>query len=393
MGSRAVALLIEMSSGYCRGLLEGIHAFARLRGDWSIYLNEQERGETPPKWLSEWRGDGIIARIETSQIGEMLQSLKIPIVDLSAARRIKNIPWADTDDEAIAKLAIDHFLDRGFSNVAYCGEAGFAWSTSRCSFFKAMAIDAGCQFFEHQIAHRYDPEFQWDNARVALSHWIRSLPTPTAIMTCNDYLGKHLLDVCRTLHVSVPEEVAVLGVDDDKLLCSLCTPPLSSIAPNTYQTGFEAAELLQQMMEGGLHCSSTRLVTQPLGVNLRDSTDTIAIPDPDVTKALIFIRRNALRDIHVGDVLKSVTISRRSLEHKFEKHVGHSPHAEILRIKMSRIKDLLSNTEDSINTIAQRTGFAHPEYMTVAFKKASGMTPSEFRESVRIRSPSDSLTK
>jgi LacI family transcriptional regulator len=217
---------------------------------------------------------------------------------------------------------------------------------------------------------------------MALSQWIRSLPTPTAIMTCNDYLGKHLLDLCRSLQISVPEEVAVLGVDDDRLLCSLCTPSLSSIAPNTFQTGLEAAELLQQMMEGADDASSTRLVTQPLGVNMRESTDTMAIPDQDVTKSLVFIRRNALRGIQVVDVLKVASISRRSLEHKFQKYVGHSPHEEIMRIKMARIKELLTKTNDSIHTVAQRTGFAHPEYMTAAFKKANGLTPTEYRESV-----------
>ncbi len=236
MSTRAVALLIEMSSGYCRGLLEGIHAYAKLRGDWSIYLNEQERGAIPPVWLNDWRGDGIIARIETDQIGEALQRLNIPIVDLSAARRIPNIPWADTDDEAIARLAIEHFLDRGFNKRRLLRDAGFAWSNSRRNFFRSLAFDAGCEFFEHQVAHRYDPLFQWDHVRASLARWLQSLPKPTAIMTCNDYLGKHLLDLCRSLQISVPEEVAVLGVDDDRLLCSLCTPSLSSIAPNTFQT-------------------------------------------------------------------------------------------------------------------------------------------------------------
>lgn len=380
MSTRAVALLVEMSSGYCRGLLEGIHAFAKRDGDWSIYLNEQERGATPPTWIRGWRGDGIIARIETDQIGRALRQLKIPIVDLSAARRVQDIPWADTDDEAIAKLAIDHFLDRGFSNVAFCGDAGFAWSNSRRHFFRSLALEAGCEYFEHQVAHRYDHDFSWDNVRHALSQWIRALPTPISIMTCNDYLGKHLLDLCRSLQISVPEEVAVLGVDDDRLLCSLCTPSLSSIAPNTFQTGFEAAELLQRMMDGAFNATSTRLVTQPLGVELRESTDTMAIPDQDVTKALVYIRRNSLRGIQVGDVLKVVSVSRRSLEHRFQKYLGHSPHEEIMRIKIARIKELLTKSGDSIHAIAQRTGFAHPEYMTAAFKKSVGVTPTEYRQ-------------
>ncbi|XZE20011.1 XylR family transcriptional regulator [Pirellulaceae bacterium SH449] len=386
MSSRAVALLIEMSSGYCRGLLEGIHAFAKLQGEWSIYLNEQERGAPPPPWLADWKGDGIIARIETDQVGASLKQLQIPIVDLSAARRIQGIPWADTDDEAIAQLAIDHFLDRGFANVAFCGEAGYAWSNSRRQYFRSFAEDAGCKYFEHQLVHRYDPSFQWDKVQNELSVWIRSLPVPTAVMTCNDYLGKHLLDLCRSLHISVPEEVAVLGVDDDHLLYSLCTPSLSSIEPNTYRTGFEAAELLQRMMDKEQVDRSTRLVTKPLGVKIRESTDTMAIPDQEITKALIYIRRNALRGIQVCDVLKVTPISRRSLEHRFMKHIGHSPHEEIMRIRLTRIKELLTETDDSIHQIAQRTGFSHPEYMTAAFKKEIGMTPSQYRESKSERS-------
>ena len=131
MTRRSVALLIERSNGYCRGLLEGIIQFARHRADWSIHLNEQERGAPPPEWLWSWQGDGIIARIETDQIGRRLKELTIPIVDLSAARHLIGIPWADTEDRAIVRLAVEHFQEREFTNLAYCGDPGFAWSNSR----------------------------------------------------------------------------------------------------------------------------------------------------------------------------------------------------------------------------------------------------------------------
>ncbi|KAA5540720.1 DNA-binding transcriptional regulator [Roseiconus nitratireducens] len=379
MTRRSVALLIETSNGYCRGLLEGICRFAQTRGDWSIQLNEQERGASPPGWLKDWRGDGIIARIETDQIGLQLQELRLPIVDLSAARLLPGIPWADTEDRAISRLAVEHFLDRGFVNLSFCGDPGFAWSNSRRDWFRQFAEEAGCRYFEYQTTHRYDAEYQWDKVRSSLSRWLKQLPKPVAIMGCNDYQGQLLLDVCRTASIEVPEKVAVLGVDNDSLICNLCQPQLSSVIPNTFSTGFEAAELLERMMNGEPVDANKPLVTQPRGIELRASTDTIAIEDPDVAKALIYIRRHAFENIRVADVLRESSISRRALEHRFTKVLGHTPHEELSRIRLQRIKQLLSDTNYRVTDIAKRTGYEYPEYMTAAFKRAVGVTPSEYR--------------
>ena len=386
---RSVALLIETSNGYCRGLLEGIGAFARTCGNWSIHLNEQERGAQPPNWLNEWNGDGIIARIETDQIGLRLKQFRIPIVDLSAARHLPGIPWADTEDRAICRLAIEHFLDRGYSNLAYCGDPGFAWSNSRRDHFRGFAQEMGCNFRDYQVTHRYDARYKWDRVRNSLAVWLRELPRPTAIMACNDYQGQLLLDVCRSLSIAVPEEIAVLGVDDDKLICEFCEPQLSSVIPDTFRTGFEAAELLERMMNHEQVDSDARLVTQPLGVRLRESTDSIAIEDQAISQALSYIRRHATENIRVADVLQQCSFSRRALEHRFVKVVGHTPHEEINRVRVQRIKQLLEDTDASVVDIAQRTGFEYPEYMTATFKRRTGMTPTEYRNLHR-RSPNAS---
>ncbi|OYP38246.1 XylR family transcriptional regulator [Rhodopirellula sp. MGV] len=383
MPRRSVALLIETSNGYCRGLLDGICGFARTRGNWSIQLNEQEQGALPPAWLKEWQGDGIIARIETDQIGLQLQQLQLPIVDLSAARHLPGIPWADTDDRAISRLVVEHFLDRGFVNLAYCGDPGFAWSNSRRDHFRRFAEEADCNYFEYQVTHRYDAKYKWDKVRNSLADWMQTLPKPIAIMGCNDYQGQLLLDVCRSRSIGVPEEIAVLGVDNDSLLCNLCDPQLTSVIPDTYATGFEAAELLEKMMNGEPVDRNARLVTQPKGVQVRQSTDTIAIEDQDVAKALIYIRRHALENIRVADIMRQCSISRRALEHRFSKVVGHTPHEELNRIRLQRIKQLLAETDDRITEIAKRTGYDHPEYLTVAFKRSMGMTPTEYRNELR----------
>lgn len=383
MTRHAVALLIETSNGYCRGLLEGIIAFAKHRADWSIHLNEQERGATPPPWLADWDGDGIIARIETDAIGKRLRQLNLPIVDLSAARYLPGIPWADTDDQAISRLAVEHFLDRGFVHMAYCGDPGFAWSNARRDHFQQFVEQANCCFYEHQVLPRYDRAYQWDRVKHSIAKWLEGLPKPVAIMGCYDFQAQQILDVCRSLSISVPEEVAVLGADDDRLICELSEPTLSSVIPDTHRTGYEAAELLERMMNGQRVDVERRLITQPLGIRLRQSTDTIAIADPQIAHALSYIRRHACENIRVADVLRQSDLSRRAFEHRFVKCVGHTPHEEINRVRIARIKELLVETEDSVHEISRRAGFEYPEYMTAVFKRSTGTTPTEYRNAAQ----------
>ena len=379
MTRRSVALLIETSNGYCRGLLEGIIAYAKHHANWSLHLTEQERGAAPPAWLGSWKGDGIIARIETDTIGRSLREFGLPIVDLSAARHVKGIPWADTDDEAIARLGVEHFTERGFTQLAYCGDPGFDWSNLRRDHFKSLTLRAGCDFHEHQVTPRYDPRFSWDAEKQGIANWLRQLTRPAAIMACYDFQAQQVLHVCRELEIAVPEEIAVLGVDDDHLICELAEPNLSSVIPDTRSTGYEAAELLDRMMQGEPVSTPQRLITQPLGIRVRQSTDTLAIADTEVARALSFIRRHAMSNIRVTDILQHVTLSRRALEHRFTRLIGHTPHEEIVRVRIERIKVLLRETELSIHEIARRSGFEYAEYMAAAFKRETGLTPSDFR--------------
>lgn len=385
MSRKSVALLIETSNGYCRGLLEGIIAYAKHHANWSIHLSEQERGAAPPIWLKSWQGDGIIARIETKTIAAELKKLAIPKVDLSAARYLKGIPWADTDDAAISRLAIEHFVERGFRNVAYCGDPGFAWSLARCRCFQKLAEKRDCRFFEYHVTHRYDPHFSWDDEKKRMANWLSQLPTPIAIMGCYDFQAQQVLDICRELGIAVPEQIAVLGVDNDHLICELSEPSLSSIIPDTKRTGYEAAEQLDRMMAGETLASDLPLITQPLGIQVRQSTDTLAIEDVQVATALSYIRRNAMSNIRVKDILNQVTLSRRAFEHRFTQIVGHTPHHEINRVRMERVKLLLRETELSIGEIALRTGFEYSEYLAAAFKRETGKTPSEYRAECATR--------
>ena len=409
MSRRSVALLIETSNGHGRGLLDGVVAYVKESADWSVFLTEQDRGAVPPNWLKNWRGDGIIARIETDDIADQLRGLHVPIVDLSATRHVKGIPWTSTDDSAIAALGVQHFMDRGFHNLAYCGDPGFAWSNLRRDRYRELTLAAERKFFEYQSTHRYDPLFDWEQEKTRLGHWLTTLPRPVAIMACYDFQAQQVLDACRQSRIAVPESVAVLGVDNDRLICELAEPSLSSIIQDTHATGYEAARLLDEMMDAQTKASRPQhrsnshhtldsskqstdqslsqltpmtdppLLTKPLGIMVRESTDTLAIDDHEISEALQYIRRHAHANIRVADVLKTLSLSRRSLEHRFKKLVGRTPHEEIQRVRLNSVKRLLSETELSIAAIAERCGYEHGEYMTAVFRRVTGLTPTEYR--------------
>jgi LacI family transcriptional regulator len=377
---RSVALLIETSNNYARGILDGIIAYVREHESWSIYLPEQQRGGRPPAWLSHWRGDGIIARIENDRIAKAVQHTGLPVVDVSAARMIASLPWVETDDEAITRLAIEHLLERGFRRLAFCGDPRFNWSRWRCEHFGRMAKEAGCSVWTHQALSSES----WNREHARLIVWLRQLPRPIGVMACYDIKGQQVLDACRDLGIAVPEEIAVIGVDNDRLICELCMPQLSSVMPNTQRTGYVAAELLAQWM-GGKRLKGIAHPIEPLGICLRRSSDILAIDDPEVAAAVRFIRERACDRINVEDVLRAVPISRRILESRFLKQLGRTPHDEILRVKIDRVKRLLSDTDLPMNTIAQLAGFSGEDYLGVAFKRSVGISPGAYRANISRR--------
>lgn len=376
---KSVALLIETSNAYARNLLSGVVSYIRTNASWSVSLPEQHRGADPPSWLRSWKGDGLIARIETEAIARVVRKLKVPIVDVSAARHVPSLPWFETDDGAMATTAFDHFRERGFQHFAFCGEPEFNWSNLREQAFKNVTESAG---FDCHVFHSNSPDlrgYSLSRERKRMNRWLKTLPRPLAVFACYDIKAQQVLDLCREQGINVPEEVAVLGVDNDELLCDVCTPPLSSIIPAAHQTGKEAARLLDQMMRGQKVAPQAHLIA-PIGVATRQSTDAIAIADPDVAAAMKFIRDHACEGINVNDVLRRVPLSRRVLEKRFQETIGRTPHQEIARRRIDRTRRLLLETDLTLNQIARRTGFRSEEYLSVAFRKATGIAPGQFRK-------------
>jgi LacI family transcriptional regulator len=374
-----VVLLIETSNSYSRELVRGIYTYIQEHGPWSTFLTEQGRGDPAPKWvLDNLQGDGIIARIENRRIAHAVLKTGMPVVDVSAARIMPDIPWVETDDAAMARLAAEHLLDRGFKSFGFFGDSRFHWSVWRQEEFIRVTKQAGgeCSVFRPQ-RHGQRPMNLVEEEKQLVT-WIRQLPKPVGVMAAYDVRGQHLLDVCHRIGVAVPDEMAVVSVDNDEMLCNLADPPLSSVIPNTHSTGYEAARMLEQLMAGhSLRKQSLKIA--PLGIVTRQSSDVLAISDHDISQAMHFIREHACEGINVDDVLKIVPLSRRVLEHRFKKLLGYSPHDEILRIQFQRASKLLTETALPLAAVAEQAGFHHGEYLSVAFKKRFSITPSEYR--------------
>jgi LacI family transcriptional regulator len=285
----------------------------------------------------------------------------------------------ETEDREIAQMAARHLMDRGFRTLAFCGEPVFNWSSWRQNHFAEYARQEGCECHVYRGKASIEKGYSWTRERARLGAWVRTLPKPVGVMACYDIKGQQLLDVCRDIGIAVPEQVAVIGVDNDVRLCRLCTPTLSSVVPDTRRAGYEAAQLLDRMMAGE-KVSAEGILIPPAGVAKRRSSDTSAIQDPDIVTAMRYIREHACDGITVADVLRVVPLSRRMLEYRFQKLVGRSPHAEILRARIERTSRLLRETKLPLEQIASRTGFARANYLCVAFKKHVGLSPDAYRK-------------
>lgn len=373
---RKVALLIETSNTYARELLHGIRAWLREQKPWSIRLSEQGRGAGLPGWLAGWRGDGIIARVTNQHMASALRETGLPVVDVAVALPEPVFPRVATDSQAATRLALDHLLERGLRHFGYCGDKRFWWSALREQYFEHQVRAAGrtCGIF--RLGRTRDGS---DGEQRELVAWLRDLPKPVGILACYDVCGQQVLEACAEAELAVPEQVAVIGVHNDELLCDLCDPPLTSVIPNARRAGYEAASLLSRLMEGEQVPVEARLI-EPVGVAQRQSTDVVAVNDAKVSAAVRYIKANVESGIDVSDVLKAVPISRTLLERRFKSLLGHTPHEHILRTRLARVRAMLVETDLPVALIAERTGFEHTEYLSVAFRRETGLTPSEYRK-------------
>ena len=335
-----------------------------------------------PGWLKDWRGDGILTRTNSQAMADAIRATGVPAVEMRATRLDNSFPFIGVDNRALGNMVAEHLMECGFRNLAIYGMATEDYFQQRCENFVESARLAGCSCSVYNSAGDREKPANWEKQQSDVARWIGELPKPVGIMACTDQLGFWLLDACKRARVAVPEEVAVVGVENDESLCLMSTPPLSSVRFDGELIGYEAAAILQGLMDGRPAPLEPTYV-KPLGVVTRLSSDVVALADRDLADAVRFIREHACQGIAVEDVFSSVAVSRSWLERQMRDVLGRSPKAEIRRVQFNRVKELLCETGLSLAAIAVKSGFKHPQYMAEAFKREFGCTPGEFRAAAK----------
>jgi LacI family transcriptional regulator len=380
-----IALLIETSREYGRGLLRGVSRYHQEHGPWSIYFEPHGLSERPPSWLKNWSGDGILARINDRQMAETILTTGLPVVDVRGAFEDLPIPFVGVDNRAIARMGFEHLLLCGLQNFAFCGtpRGENPNQDRRCDQFVAQVAKVGKKCEVILVGGRRRGTSSWEQKQQRLGSWLDGLQKPVGVMTCNDDRGLQTLDACRRVGLSVPDEVAVIGVDNDAHLCALSTPPLTSIDVHPSRVGYEAAALLSRLIDGATWPKKPIYLGPPRGVVPRQSTDMLSIDDEDVATALRYIREHATEGILVRDIVSRTRNSPSTLERRFKAILGRTIKAEITRARICRAKLLLQETELLVETIATRIGFSQPKYFCEVFRKVEGMTATKYRKKFR----------
>jgi len=381
---RRVALIYDARRVYDLKVMMGVASYIRERPQFSVYIEENALKDQRLPDLRSWQGDGIIADFDDPAIARLVQQARLPAVGFGGgygwyAER-SSIPYFYTNNRAIAMLAAHHLLERGFNSFGYGGYPRSpinGWSEEReQAFVKCLEkYDQPCAVF-----HGHDRSMrQWPVVQRSLGEWLRQLRKPVGIMAANDNRGRQILEACRTYELRVPDEVAVIGVDNDELLCRLSSPQLTSIEQGASKLGYAAAALLDQIMSGRKP-RQRHFVIDPTGVVTRQSTDVLAIDDPKVAQAMVFIREHACDRIKVPDVVKAVAISRSGLETRFASVLGYTIRTAIRRTQLERARRLIFETDMPLKQVAAETGFKSVQHMTTVFRQGFGQTPASYRQ-------------
>jgi LacI family transcriptional regulator len=366
-------------------MLKGIAHYERTHQLWTAFHDDQARVETEQFWLRSKRWDGVISRHTTPALVQACVELKIPLVDLNDTKPFPGVPKIRPDNITLGHLGAEHFIERGYQNFGYSGFANDGWSCERRDGYLEALRLAGkkCEMFDVNYPGDLTPS--WDVEQItSLCDWLKRLPKPVAVMACNDMRAQQLITAAHSCNILVPEDVAILGVNNDPIRCELAHPALSSVAPNAFQSGYQAAEVLAGLIEGRPPANFDQRI-EPLGVVARLSTDALAIHDRNVAAALNYIREHACAGIKVEEVSKHAFASRSQLEKKFRHFLGRSPQAEIRRVQVAKIRQLLTETDFPLKKIAELTGFEHVEYLCVLFKRLTGDSPGAYRKNTQIK--------
>jgi LacI family transcriptional regulator len=371
-------VLVDTSTSWGRRIHEGIHHYSQRHGRWQLFV--EARGMEEALALPHgWRGDGVIARVSSRSMAHELSGEGLPDVHVTGIQlQGVTFPQVTNDLVASARVAADHFLDRGFRSFAYFSLQGLEYVAKHQQAFCESVSKSGfpCAVLAVDPVHGAEPDWNLDVAK--LGAWLKTLPRPVAVLTWNPSSAREIIFASQAANLLVPEDVAVLSGTDDELLCELLDVDISALLVGAETIGFEAARILDLLMSGQKGPKKPVLVP-PAGVVTRQSTDTLAISDRAVVKSVSFIRENLCQPLHVAEIAKHAGVSRRVLERRFQHHLARTPAEEIRRVRLRRAQELLLDTDMPIPELSEAAGFGSPEYMAYVFRQECNMTPVEYR--------------
>lgn len=387
-------ILLALGS-YQHDTHRGVARYAREQG-WHL-VAEMAYGGIIPKG---WEGDGIVTALtERQELTDFVIETNVPTVDLNMVRADIPLPRVVGNHEAIGRLAAIHFIERGFERFAWYAVHENRTALERRTGFLRALNDEGlslsrCQSLiwdqgkhnepMHRLSQAKPPgslvaDRDWTERRDWLIHALSASEKPLAVFAYNDYEASHLINACLHAGIAIPEEVAVVGVDNDELVCDCLPVPLSSVKHNLESRGYQGAKLLHERLRKPDAPIPEPIRIDPVGVVTRKSSDILALPDPQVAKALRYIWDHFHRALNIGEIVEATDVSRRTLEKAFARHLGRSILDEIQRVRLQRVRELLANSEFSMRQIAEQTGFASAQYLHQVFRQHEGVTPGEYR--------------
>lgn len=381
-------LLTDFTEAFAHNLLRGILEYSKGREPWVVC-------RMPPsykhmygisgvlKWAEKWEADAIIAQFDDDDEVELFRQNGIIALAQDFKSRFTSIPNITSKYRLTGQIAADFFLQKGFRNFAFYGYKDVVWSIERCMGFRERITEKG--FGEHFFEYQKQPlDNLWFYESEPLTDWIKSLPHPIALMACDDTQGNKIMEVCQVLGIHIPEEIAVLGVDNDEIICNLSEPPLSSVSLNIQRGGYEAAQLIDQLLKKN-DTAYEDVIIQPVTIVNRMSTDVYATNNPAILVALKYIHQNLANKINVEDIVKQVPLSRRLLEIRFKEVTGHSIYQYLSDLRMERFSQLLLASDEPIADLAMQVGLPDFKNLARQFKIWKGCTPAEYRKKNKIR--------
>lgn len=389
----AMVFMTKMEEG--ARVLSAIARYNRFHDRWTAFVDDDGVSWGDPGWLldhNQW--DGVICKHYAPGLFKRCLDQGIPCVDLSDhPDKMPGIPKIRPDNAALGQEAAEYFHERGYHTLGFCGFATEHWSRERgdgcAEAARQLGLDFSCletaypDFYHGPVYNQCGPG--WDNhEKHLIMEWLRELPRPAGILCCNDMRALQVMESCRALSIHVPGEVAIMGANNESYRCELSQPQLSSIGMNTSYYGETAARVLSEMMAGADH-SDTLIYVDPLAPVTRQSTDFSHIDDRTMVEALNIIWHSACKGITVDEVAAATNVSRSLLERKFRKFLGRSPQAEIRNLQLKQIKQLLTETDYTLDVVAELAGYQHTEYLHAVFKKSTNMTPKQYR--MKFRKP------